>query len=134
MLARHESDTDEPVIGTMHLPDSVAMVSGWCLVDLGRPKEAGEALDRQLALVGPDAVRTQVRYGVRRALAYACAGEIDHACALTEPLLDGVAAVRSATVITDLRRLTRVLARHADHPAVRRLGPRLGTLARPSTS
>ncbi|MEU5792429.1 helix-turn-helix transcriptional regulator [Streptomyces sp. NPDC047813] len=134
LLARHESDTDEPVIGTMHLPDSVAMVSGWCLVDLGRPKEAGEALDRQLTLVGPDAVRTQVRYGVRRALAYACAGEIDHACALTEPLLDGVAAVRSATVITDLRRLTRVLARHADHPAVRRLGPRLGTLTRPSTS
>ncbi len=122
---------DGPVIGSMHLPDSVGMVTGWCLVDLGRPREAGEELDRQL-MVGPDAVRTQVRYGVRRALAYACAGEIDHARTLTEPLLDGVTAVRSATVTTDLRRLVRVLGRYPDHPPVRRLAPRLGTLSRPT--
>jgi hypothetical protein len=122
------------VIGTMHLPDPVGMVTGWCLVDLGRPREAGEELDRQLALVGQDALRTRVRYGVRRALAYASAGEIDHACALTAPLLDEVAAVCSATVTTDLRRLARVLARYAHHPSVRRLGPRLGTLSRLSTS
>ncbi|QHC31864.1 hypothetical protein [Streptomyces sp. HF10] len=63
----------------MHLLDSAAMVADWRLVDLDRPKEAGEALHRQLALVGPDTVRTQVRYGVRHALAYACAGKIDHA-------------------------------------------------------
>ncbi|MFF5860278.1 helix-turn-helix domain-containing protein [Streptomyces sp. NPDC012751] len=134
LLARQDDGPDEPVIGTMHLPDPVGMVTGWCLVDLGRPREASEELDRQLALVGPDAVRTQVRYGVRRALAYASAGEIDHACALTAPLLDGVAAVRSATVTTDLRRLARALARHADSPSVRRLAPRLGTLSRLPTS
>ncbi|ANZ14780.1 helix-turn-helix transcriptional regulator [Streptomyces noursei] len=133
LLARQDVGSDEPVIGTMHLPDPVGMVTGWCLVDLGRPQEASEELDRQLALVGQDAVRTQVRYGVRRALAYASAGEIDHACALAAPLLDGVAAVRSATVTTDLRRLTRILARHSDHPSVRQLWPRLGTLSRPST-
>ncbi|MEK8142159.1 hypothetical protein NKH18_05110 [Streptomyces sp. M10(2022)] len=39
------------MIGSMHLPDSVGMVTGWCLVDLGRPLEAAEELDRQLALV-----------------------------------------------------------------------------------
>ncbi|MEV7339459.1 transcriptional regulator [Streptomyces sp. NPDC093544] len=132
-FARQDDGSEEPVIGTMHLPDPVSMVTGWCLVDLGRPREAGEVLDRQLALVGQQAVRTQVRYGARRALAYASAGEIDHACALTTPLLDGVAVVRSATVTTDLRRLARVLARHSDHPSVRRLGPRLGTLSRLST-
>ncbi|UBI36338.1 MULTISPECIES: helix-turn-helix domain-containing protein [Streptomyces] len=134
LLDRRDDDSDGPVIGSMHLPDPVGMVTGWCLVDLGRPREAAEELDRQLALVGQDAVRTRVRYGVRRALAYASAGEIDHACALTAPLLDGVAAVRSSTVTTDLRRLARVLARHADHPEVRRLAPRLGTLSRSSTS
>ncbi|MFI1203060.1 helix-turn-helix domain-containing protein [Streptomyces sp. NPDC020883] len=134
LLARQEDGSGEPVIGTMHLPDSVGMVTGWCLVDLGRPQQASEELDRQLGLVAPDAVRTRVRYGVRRALAHATAGEIDHACVLTASLLDGVAAVRSATVTTDLRRLARVLARHADHPAVRRLGPRLGTLSRLPTS
>ncbi|MFI1096051.1 helix-turn-helix domain-containing protein [Streptomyces sp. NPDC020917] len=122
------SDSEGPVIGTMHLPDPVGMVTGWCLVDLGRTREASEHLDRQLALVGADALRTQVRYGVRRALAYAADGDIDHACALAGPLLDGVAAVRSATVTTDLRRLARVLSRHSDHPSVRLLAPRLGTL------
>ncbi|BDM71683.1 transcriptional regulator [Streptomyces nigrescens] len=134
LLARPHDGSDEPVIGTMHLPDPVSMVTGWCLVDLGRSREASEELDRQLALVGQDAVRTRVRYGVRRALAYASAGEIDHACALTTPLLDGVAAVRSATVTTDLQRLARVLARHSDQPSVRRLWPRLGTLSRSATS
>ncbi|MEV4871397.1 helix-turn-helix domain-containing protein [Streptomyces syringium] len=129
LLEHQEDGSDEPVIGTMHLPDPVSMVTGWCLVDLGRPREASEELDRQLALVSQDAVRTQVRYGVRRALAYASAGEIDHACALTTTLLDGVTAVRSSTVTTDLQRLARVLARYADHPSVRRLGPRLGTLS-----
>ncbi|MFD5455374.1 helix-turn-helix domain-containing protein [Streptomyces olivaceus] len=133
LLAHRNDDADGPVIGSMHLPDSVGVVTGWCLVDLGRPREAGEELDRQLTLVGPDALRTQVRYGVRRALAHASAGEIDHACALTEPLLDGVAAVRSATVTTDLRRLVRVLGRYPDHPPVRRLAPRLGTLSRLTT-
>ncbi|WP_327708440.1 helix-turn-helix domain-containing protein [Streptomyces sp. NBC_00464] len=133
-LARQDGGAGAPVIGSMHLPDSVGMVTGWCLVDLGRPREAAEELDRQLALVSRDAVRTQVRYGVRRALAYASGGEIDHACAVTEPLLDGVAAVRSATVTIDLRRLARLLARHPNHSAVRRLAPRLGTLTRPPTS
>ncbi|WP_260328503.1 hypothetical protein [Streptomyces sp. Ag109_O5-1] len=133
-LARQEDGSDGPLIGSMDLPDPVGMVTGWCLVDLGRPREAGEELDRQLALVGPDAVRMQVRYGVRRALAYASAGEIDHACALTAPLLDGVATARSATVTTDLRRLAGVLSRYSDHPSVRQLGPRLGTLSRSSTS
>ncbi|MGW3402618.1 helix-turn-helix domain-containing protein [Streptomyces zhihengii] len=133
-LDRQEGSADTPVIGSMHLPDSVGMVTGWCLVDLGRPGEAAEELDRQLALVARDAVRTQVRYGVRRALAHASNGDIDHACAVVAPLLDGVATVQSATVTIDLRRLARLLARHPDRPAVRGLAPRLGTLTRPSHS
>ncbi|MFG2289680.1 helix-turn-helix domain-containing protein [Streptomyces sp. NPDC048595] len=134
LLAGQDDDADAPVIGSMHLPDSVGMVTGWCLFDLGRPRAAAEELNQQLARVSPDAVRTQVRYGVRRALAYAADGEIDHACTLTEPLLDGVAAVRSATVTIDLRRLARVLTRHSDHAAVRELSPRLGTLSRSTNS
>ncbi|MGW4676522.1 helix-turn-helix domain-containing protein [Streptomyces sp. NPDC004324] len=130
LLARQESDGDAPVIGSMHLPDSVGMITGWCLFDLGRPRQAAEELDRQLALVSPDAVRTQVRYGVRRALAYASHGEIDQACALAVPLLEGVAAVRSATVTIDLRRLARVLARHSGHALVGQLEPRLAVLSR----
>jgi hypothetical protein len=129
-LMDQDSSSEGPVIGTMHLPDPVGMATGWCLVDLGRPREAGEHLDRQLALVGQDALRTRVRYGVRQALAYAAAGEIDHACTLVAPLLEDLSTIGSATVTTDLRRLARVLSRYGDHPAVRRLAPRLGTMTR----
>lgn len=134
LLDRQDSDTSAPVIGSMHLPDSVGMVTGWCLLDLGWPREAAQELDRQLARISPEAVRTQVRYGVRCALAHASDGQIDQACALTAPLLGGVATVRSATVTTDLRRLSRVLTRYADHTSVRQLAPRLGTLTRLPTA
>jgi transcriptional regulator with XRE-family HTH domain len=130
LLAVQDGEGEAPVIGSMHLPDSVGMITGWCLFDLGQVRKAAEELDRQLALVSPDVVRTQVRYGIRRALAYASHGEIDHACALVAPLLDGVVAVRSATVTIDLRRLSRVLARHSGNAVVRRLEPRLAVLSR----
>ncbi|MEU6665031.1 helix-turn-helix transcriptional regulator [Streptomyces sp. NPDC046727] len=129
LLTRQEDDADTPVIGSMHLPDSVGMVTGWCLFDLGQPRAAAEELTRQLARVSPEAVRTQVRYGVRRALAYASAGEIEQACATTAPLLDAVAAVRSATVTIDLRRLAHVLGRRSHHASVRQLAARLGSLS-----
>ncbi|GGN30593.1 helix-turn-helix domain-containing protein [Streptomyces fuscichromogenes] len=134
LLARQEDDADAPVIGSMHLPDSVGMVTGWCLFDLGRPREAAEELTRQLARVSPEAMRTQVRYGIRRALAYASDGEIEQACALTAPLLDAVTAVRSATVMIDLRSLARVLGRYSDHASVRQVAARLGVLSHTPTS
>ncbi|MEV6983569.1 helix-turn-helix transcriptional regulator [Sphaerisporangium sp. NPDC051017] len=127
LLAQHTSDAGAPVIGSTNLPDSVSMVTGWCLHDLGRCREAAEILDAQLAQVPPHATRTQVRYGVRRALAYAAAGEIDHACELAERLLGDAITVSSATVGADLRTLARTLARHPRNPSVRSLAPRLGT-------
>ncbi|MET7906628.1 DNA-binding protein [Streptomyces sp. NPDC005355] len=130
LLARHTPDSDAPVIGTMHLPDPVGMITGWCLYDLGRPGEAAEALDQQLSQVPPHALRTQVRYGVRRALAHAAAGDIEHACDMTAQLLGGAAAVSSATISADLRRLARTLGRHPRNTAVRALAPQLGTSLR----
>jgi len=127
LLARHAPDSDAPVIGTMHLPDPVTMITGWCLYDLGRPREAAAIMDEQLVRVPSHALRTQVRYGVRRALAHAAAGEIDHACDLTAHLLGGAATVNSATIAADLRRLARVLGRHPRNPSVRALAPELGT-------
>ncbi|GGT64984.1 hypothetical protein GCM10014713_67470 [Streptomyces purpureus] len=114
-----------PLLGTTHLVDPVSMVTGWCLLDLGRPRQAAEMLDREVARIPANAVRTHVRYGVRRALAHAVAGDIDHACELTGKLLAGVGAVDSATVRLDLRRLARTLSRHRTHGEVRALAPRL---------
>ncbi|WP_055587997.1 helix-turn-helix domain-containing protein [Peterkaempfera griseoplana] len=134
LLAQSEADSETPVIGTTNLADPAAMISGWCLYDLGRPREAAEALDRQLTLVPAGALRTRVRYGVRSALSHAAAGDIDQACALAHQLLDGALTVGSATITSDLRRLERVLARHPRSPAVRALLPELSTSLYPSTS
>ncbi|MBF6507477.1 helix-turn-helix domain-containing protein [Saccharopolyspora hirsuta] len=121
-----------PVIGTANLTDPVAMVSGWCLHDLGRARDAAAVLDREVQRVPPHALRSTARYGVRRALAHATAGEVDHACALLGTVLDTVDIVSSATILTDLRRLARVLTRFHTAPAVREIQPRLTASLRTS--
>lgn len=129
LLDRDPPDPDAPVIGSTNLADPVEMVKGWCLHDLGRPRSAADVIGRELAQVPRWAVRTQVRYGVRRALACAAAGEVDEACDLTAGLLDSALSVRSATVAVDLRKLARTLARYPAARSVRELAPRLGTAA-----
>ena len=99
------------------------MIRGWCLHDLGRPNSAAEVIGRQLDQVPKRAVRSQVRYGVRRALACAAAGEVDQACQLTAELLDSALSIGSATVAVDLRKLARSLARHPLNESVRDLAP-----------
>ncbi|MGV9772655.1 helix-turn-helix domain-containing protein [Streptosporangium sp. NPDC003464] len=127
LLVGQTPDFDAPVIGTTNLSDPVAMITGWCLYDLGRPAEAAEVMEAQLARVSPQALRTRVRYGVRCALAHAAAGEIDRACDLTNRLLDDIVTVSSATIATDLRNLAHTLARHPRNRSVRELAPELGT-------
>ncbi|PRW61973.1 helix-turn-helix domain-containing protein [Actinopolyspora mortivallis] len=112
-------------LGSTNLADPVAMVTGWCLHDLGRPGEAIPVLDREIQRVPVRASRSRARYGVRRALAHAAEGNVEHACALTERILDTVDAIESATVTTDLRRLRHTLVRFRDNPAVKELTPRL---------
>lgn len=114
-----------PVFGTTCIVDSVAMATGWSLYDLGRPAAAAAVLDREVPRIPVGAVRSRVRYGVRRALSHAAAGELDHACALTVDLLPAARQTDSATVRTDLRRLMHCLARWHNHPPVRHLFPDL---------
>jgi tetratricopeptide (TPR) repeat protein len=127
LLGRHASDADPLVLGTTNLRDPAAMITGWCLYDLGRPKEAAQIIGDELARIPPQAVRAHLRYGVRHALAHAAAGELEQACELTRRLLDNAVRVRSATIAVDMRALARTLSRHLTHPAVRELIPELGT-------
>ncbi|RCG27746.1 XRE family transcriptional regulator [Streptomyces diacarni] len=115
-----------PVIGSSTLADPVSMITGWCLYDLGLPAEAAQVLDRQTAALPPHALRSQARYGIRRALAHAAAGEVDHACALVQTLTAATDSVASATIRTDLRRLAHVLRRHPTRSASE-LAPWLAT-------
>ncbi|MER5258420.1 helix-turn-helix transcriptional regulator [Streptomyces sp. NPDC002855] len=130
-LLSSDSRDAAPALGTTHLGDPAAMITGWCLVDLGRPREAAEHLDRECADIPAHALRTQARYGVRRALAHAVAGEFDHSCELTGRLLLTTDCVGSATIATDLRRLARTLARHPRRPAFLAIAPHLNASLTP---
>ena len=125
LLALASSDSVVPVLGSTNLTDPVAMITGWCLYDLGRPGEAAEILDREITRVPSHALRSHARYGVRRALAHAAAGEVEHACEIAEPLLGGVGLVGSATIRTDVRRLARTLSRFRATRSVRELSSQL---------
>lgn len=116
-----------PTIGTTHLRDPVAMATGWCLYDLGRPEESAEVIGAQLALLPSGALRNQVRFGMRLALACASAGDLDQSCSVARQLLETTEVLCSATVAIDVRRLIRTLSRHPTHPEVRSLLPELST-------
>ncbi|MBT2452535.1 helix-turn-helix transcriptional regulator [Streptomyces sp. ISL-43] len=121
-----------PVIGTTNLADPAAMVTGWCLHDLGSPREAAQVLDREFLKVPPNALRTRARYGFRRALAHAAAGEIEHSCAIARELLDVSVATPSSTVRADIRRLADELGRFRVNRAVRDLQPALAWALKPA--
>ncbi|GAB3700940.1 hypothetical protein GCM10027597_64550 [Saccharopolyspora tripterygii] len=114
-----------PTLGASNLSDPVAMIAGWCLHDLGRTGAATEVLDREVGALPEQALRSRARYGIRQALAHATDGEIERACAITTETLPIVDAVTSATVLTDLRKLSQMLARHHRVPAVQALQPAL---------
>ncbi|MCO1574583.1 helix-turn-helix domain-containing protein [Crossiella sp. SN42] len=118
-------DTDGLSLGPASVTDFTEVITGWCLHDLGRPAEAAEVLDRALTAIPAGSHRPRARFGARRALAHAAAGEVEHACALTAGVLDEAALVDSATIRQDLRRISRTLARWHTHPPVRELQPRL---------
>jgi transcriptional regulator with XRE-family HTH domain len=119
---------DTATLGGLPLPPFGSSVPGgvmgWCLHDLGRVREATTTLDREVAFIPNSYRHATGRYQVRRVLAYAASGEIDHACTLAHGLLD-TASVSSAIIRRDVRDLARTLARWHTHRPVRDLYPRL---------
>jgi transcriptional regulator with XRE-family HTH domain len=102
---------DESPYGTTSLADQVAIARAWAFHDLGRHAEAAAILDTQLPLIAPTALRARTRFGLRRALAHAAAGDVDHACELVTGLLDDIRQVQSATVHIDLTTFSKLLSR-----------------------
>jgi len=132
LLESEAPDPDTPRLGPSNLDDPITMITGWCLLDLGRPRQAAELLDACCERLPPHALRTRARYGIRRALAHARAGEVEHACSLARELLPAVRAADSATIRLDLRRLARTLARFRSVPAVASLSPDLTAALHPT--
>ena len=130
-LARAADDPAADMLGTSTVADPAAMVTGWCLHDLGRPADAAAVLDREVTRLPDDAHKARTRFAARRALAYAVAGEVDHACQLTSELLTDAQNLSSATIRLDLVRLSRALNRWPSHAPVRSLQPDLNRALRP---
>ncbi|MDX8048626.1 helix-turn-helix domain-containing protein [Lentzea sp. BCCO 10_0798] len=131
LLARADT-ADGMVMGSASVSgaDLISLVEAWCLHDLGQSREAADVFDRQLSLVPDSAHRTHARFGARRALAYASAGDIDHASALTAKVLDAADLVDSATVRQDLKQLARLLGRERKQASVSEVYPRLNAALR----
>jgi transcriptional regulator with XRE-family HTH domain/tetratricopeptide (TPR) repeat protein len=130
LLATRDPGTG-PVLGSASVTDEVALARGWSLYDLGRPREAAEILDRQVAAIPLSARRARTRFDARRALAHAMSGDVDQACTVTRGLLDDAAQVDSATIRMDLGDLVKTLRRWHNDPAVRELYPDLVTTLNP---
>lgn len=114
-----------PSWGPNTIDDDCALVEAWCLVDLGLPRAAADLFDADPGCAVPAAARTRVRFAVRGALAHALAGQAEHACELLDTHLTTAERTDSATIRTDLRRLTAVLTRHRRHPPVRAILPEI---------
>jgi helix-turn-helix protein len=119
LLSLAKPEDGAHVLGVYTVPDPTAMITGWCLHDLGEPEEATVILDREIAGIPRDAYRSRCRYAARRALACATAGDVGRACQLTRELLPDAHDLASATIRVDLQRLARVLGRWPSNPAVR---------------
>ncbi|MFB7026281.1 MULTISPECIES: helix-turn-helix domain-containing protein [unclassified Streptomyces] len=128
LLAADVEPSVGPVLGTTQLKDPVSMVEGWCLYDLGRPRQAADVLERQCRRIAPHALNTRARYGLRHALALAASGEIERSCETAREPLAFMSVVSSATVRTDVRRLDREWSRFRGNPAVRGLRPALANV------
>lgn len=112
-------------LGSTSAPDQHALVTGWCMFDLGRPLASADILDRAVQEMPAGSARAAARFGARRALAHAAVGNVERACALAENVLDTATLIDSATVRSDLRQLGRALARWHKIPAVTAVQRRL---------
>jgi hypothetical protein len=112
-----------PTLGPTTLPDTIGLVTGWCLYDLGRPGEAADLLSRELARFPTSTGRATARFATRLSLAYAASGDVERSCRTAGAVLATLAAVDSATIRTDVRRLASTLNRWPRHPLVRELAP-----------
>jgi hypothetical protein len=125
LMAEQPPTDPATVLGTSNVADPVAIVTGWCLHDLGRPAEAAVALSDELDRIPARAERARARYGIRLALSLASVRELEQAQAVADPILDTMPRIDSATIRADLGLLARTLNRWHGDPVVRDIMPKL---------
>jgi transcriptional regulator with XRE-family HTH domain len=127
-LAASGAEAHQFTLGSSAVADPAAMMSGWCLYDLGQPREAAEILSHEVSRLPLAAARARARYATRCAMAHAAAGDIDIACQVTRDLLPLARDVGSATINSEFRRLGRLLNRWPAYRDVRELQPDINAM------
>jgi transcriptional regulator with XRE-family HTH domain len=116
-----QTAVDDLTLGPTAVAQWHAVTEAWCLVELGEVRRAAELFDDQVARIPETNRRSRARFGIRRALAHAMAGEIEQACVAAGQVMPDVRAVRSATVGLDVERLRRTVVRWHRHAPVHEL-------------
>ncbi|MGN9765434.1 helix-turn-helix domain-containing protein [Micromonospora sp. SD12] len=108
-------------LGSTTTVDPMALATGWCLYDLGRPGEAAPVLHLELGRLPVAAHRSRARHGARLALSYSAVKEVEQACVVAEQTLTELGFGGSATVRSDLVLLNRALVRWSGFAPVARV-------------
>jgi hypothetical protein len=122
---RHDPAGPDEALGSTTPMETTAVITGWCLYDLGRTDAAIDVLDPVVSRIPRTSPRAMVRFTLRQALAHAAASNVDVACGLVTSILDDLVQIDSATVRTDLHTFARTIGRWPRHQAVTDLQPRL---------
>ncbi|MCH7231051.1 helix-turn-helix domain-containing protein [Glycomyces sp. L485] len=115
----------DALYGSYTVGDPAKTAEGWSLYHLGRPADGAAILAQELPRLPRYAARSYGRYAARCALQFVVCGELDRACVIVEELLPRITDVVSATILSDLRELSRQLARRREDRRVRGLLPDL---------
>ncbi|WUH89690.1 helix-turn-helix domain-containing protein [Streptomyces sp. NBC_00433] len=114
--AQPDERPDAMLLGSAAVGDPGQLVTGWCWVDLGRPRLAAELLHSGL---GPahrvEGRRMRALFGARAARALADGGELQEAVELGRRSMRAASATHSATARIELRLLALALERAPRH-------------------
>lgn len=106
----------------------IDMLTGSCMLDLGRPADAQIKFTQADAAYGPEYVRTHVLYLSRMATAQLQQHQVDAACVSASHALDLAAGVHSGRSSDHVRDAVKQLIPYRHEPAVRDLLDRAKTI------
>jgi tetratricopeptide (TPR) repeat protein len=117
-LAARPSDMDQEGPARYCIPEFVEIARAGCLMKLGRPRQAVDIFERQLATLPPDHYRDRGVYLGQLAVAHALQGEAGAAVARGRQAHEVAKATRSHRIVRELRTLGSRLNRWNQLPEV----------------
>ncbi|MFF5307878.1 transcriptional regulator [Streptomyces massasporeus] len=131
--AQPDEEPDGLLLGSATVGDPAQLVSGWCSLDLGRPRKAVELLHIGLRPARTaQGRRMRALFGARAARALVADGELHEAVQLGRRSLRSAEMTWSATATTELHLLARALEQAPRHGPATELVHAIRFLSAPS--